>query len=148
MKIEVMPSGYGPDKYEFDGDIVTIHRNGEKEDFDLSELEKDDRFDGVDPDTLNLSGSRIIRNAHRDEDGELHVIICQPVIGSKMPRHKAIWMGSDDEFDSRDYDPDQCYVVPSGVSNLTEGEDYELVWMEGLAKDERGWTIRPVKEGK
>ncbi|MEX0662117.1 MAG: hypothetical protein WEA58_03980 [Balneolaceae bacterium] len=86
-----------------------------------------------------------IVNAFRDESNELHVTLKQSIIASKIKGRPAHWREGD-WIDSGDYDSSKCYVNPTGVSDLTEGEDYEIVWAPGIAKNEEGWTIRKIED--
>lgn len=143
MKLQFRGTDKAPDHYTFDGDVTTAYANGEAEDFDLSPLEYGDEFQGVEPELLSLSGTDIVRHAERDADGELWVTLCQRTIASQYPGRQALWSGRDAPWiDAADYDPNTCYVLPTGVSDLVEGEDYEIVWAEGRAPGEAGWTIR------
>lgn len=114
MKIKFIPTGNSPDYYNFSGEEIMAYKDDEQESFDLSDLEKGDKFEGVGKQTenedgeinrepvLDMPGSQVIRDAHRDSDGELHITLCQAV----GPGH---W-GESEEFDSNDYDPDTIYV--------------------------------------
>lgn len=102
MKLVFISTNNSPDYYTFDGDAITAHYKGDSEAFDLSELETGGRFDGVEPDKLSLRHRQIIRDAHRDDDGELHVTLCQAV----GPGH---W-GRSEEIDVSKYDPDAIHV--------------------------------------
>lgn len=132
MKIQFKATGSAP-KYTIKNETI----NG----IELSELEHGDKFIGNDE--TKEAG---IRYAYRDEDGTLHVTLKQSVIASQLKGRKAHWREGN-EIDVTDYDPNKCYVVPTGVSDLTEGKDYEIVWAKGLGKGEEGWTIREVSNG-
>ena len=103
MKITVLATGNAPTHYSFSGDTITAHYDGLAEDFDLSVIQSDNKFTGVSVDSLNLRDSQIIRDAYRDESGELHAIICQQV-GSGH------WEAGP-EIDAADYQPDGINVV-------------------------------------
>lgn len=103
MKIKVLPTGDSPEYYNFNGEVVTAYKDGLSEEFDLSLIQVGDKFEGVEPDTLELSGSQILRNVYRDENGELHADICQKV----GPGHWEAGL----EYDSADYVPDIVNVV-------------------------------------
>lgn len=77
MKIIFDNFNPAPDYYSFDGDKITVHYQGQQETLDLTELHHGDRFEGVEPDVIELDGGRIITAAHRDEQGELHVRLVQ-----------------------------------------------------------------------
>ena len=103
MKITVLATGNAPTHYSFNGDVITAYYNGIAEDFDLSVIQPDNKFTGLNVDSLNRRASQIIRGAYRDESGELHVIICQQV-GSGH------WEAGP-EIDAADYQPDGINVV-------------------------------------
>lgn len=105
MKLKFKATGNAPTHYSVQGDIITAHHSEQSEDFDLSGLEAGDKFEGVEPDTLDLPGNQIIRDAYRDESGELHVTLCQQV----GPGH---WSESD-WIDTADYDPDSVQAIYS-----------------------------------
>jgi len=102
MKITVMPTGTPVTHYAFSGETITAFCAGEQEDFDLSSLVASAEFQSVVVDTLDTPPSQIIREAYRDDAGELHVTICQSV----GPGH---WEASD-VLDSASYNPDIVYV--------------------------------------
>ena len=102
MKITVIPTGTPVTHYAFSGETITAFCKGEQEDFDLSSLVASAEFQSISVDTLDTSPSQIIREAYRDDAGELHVTLCQGV-GSGH------WEASD-EIDSESYNPDTAYV--------------------------------------
>ncbi len=108
MKLTMKSTGNSPEYYEFSGDTVTAHLDGQSESFDLSGLGSADQFQGVEPETLTLSPAHIIRDAYRDDSGELHVTLCQAV-------GPGDW-GESQEFDSSDYAPDAIQVPFLGES--------------------------------
>lgn len=101
-------TGNAPEHYSFNGETVTAHRGDVSESFDLSSIETGDEFQGVSADTLDLSPAHIIRDAYRDESGELRVTLCQAV----GPGH---W-GESAEMDASEYDPDAIHVEFKGIS--------------------------------
>jgi len=102
MKITVIPTATPVTHYAFSGETITAFCKGKQEDFDLSSLGASAEFQSVVVDTLDTSPSQIIRAAHRDESGELHVTLCQGV-GSGH------WIESE-VLDSFEYDPYAVYV--------------------------------------
>jgi hypothetical protein len=102
MKITVIPTATAVTHYAFSGETITAFCKGEQEDFDLSSLVAGAEFQSVSADTLDAHPSQIIREAYRDEAGELHVTLCQGV----GPGH---WESSD-VLDSASYKPDTVYV--------------------------------------
>lgn len=103
MKIKVLPTGDAPEYYTFNGEVVTAHKDGLSEDFDLSVIQTGDQFTGIEADTLNLNGSHILRNVYRDQLGELHISICQKVGAGH-------WEAKD-EFDVNQYEPSNINVI-------------------------------------
>ena len=131
MKIKFKATSNAPE-YEIQGETI----NG----FDLSPLEHGGEFIGNEQ--TKEAG---IRDAYRDEQGELHVTLKQSVIASQYPERRADWRGGDTEIDAEDYEQGKCYVTPTGVSDLEEGKDYEIVWAEGRGKNEEGFTISKLE---
>ena len=132
MKVRFIAGGIGPRFYSIDGETINS--------IDLSPLEHGGQFLGNDE--TEAAG---IREAYRDENGTLHVTLKQGVIASKLPGYKAHWRGTGEEIDTSEYDPSKCYVVPTGVADLTEGEDYVIAWGTDVAGDD-GWTIKKVEK--
>ena len=131
MKIKFKATSNAPE-YDIQGETI----NG----FDLSPLENGGVFMGNEQ-TKDAG----IRDAHRDEQGELHVTLKQSVIASQYPERSAHWRGGEAEIDAEDYEQIKCYVTPTGVSDLEEGIDYEIVWAVGRGKNEEGFTIRKLE---
>ena len=132
MKLKFKATNNAPE-YDIQGETI----NG----FDLSPLEHGGEFMGNEQ--TKETG---IRDAYRDEQGELHVTLKQSVIASQYPERSAHWRGGDTEIDGSDYEQGKCYVKPTGVDDLEEGKDYEIVWAEGRGKNEEGFTIRKIEE--
>lgn len=103
MKIKFIPTGNAPDYFTFYGDIVTAHHNGVSEDFNFVGFEPTDSFTGLRVDSLDIPWRQIIREASRDESGELHVTLCQ--------RTGAGHWAEGPEIDSDDYSPENINVV-------------------------------------
>lgn len=103
MKITVLPTGNAPDYYSFRGETVTAYKDGQSESFDLSALSAQDKFTGIEVETLDLNGQHIMRNVYRDEFGELHLQVCQKV----GPGH---WEESS-EIDISEYSKNKVHVV-------------------------------------
>lgn len=129
MKVKFMAKARAPDVYELDGETI----NG----IDLSVIEHGGQFLGNDE--TQSSG---IRDAWRDEHGVLHVVLCQRVIASQHPEGPAHWRESQ-WIDAESYDPEECYVVPTGLQHLARGVDYFVAWGKGIAPGEQGWTVLP-----
>lgn len=102
MKAIFLATGDSPDYYEFDeaNEIITAHKDGASEAFDLSTLQEGDEFEGLVVDTLDLNGTHIIRDAER-VNGELHLTLCQFTSNN--------WEESD-EIDVSNYDQTELYV--------------------------------------
>ena len=132
MKIKFKATSTAPE-YDIQGETI----NG----FDLSPLEYGGKFIGNEQ--TREAG---IRNAYRDEQGDLHVTLKQSVIASQYPERCAHWRGGDTKIDAEDYEQGKCYVTPTGVDDLKEGTDYKIVWAEGRRKNEEGFTIRKIEE--
>lgn len=140
MKLLFIPTGNAPSHYSFDGDVVTAHHDGQTESFDLSALTASDQFQGVELDTLTgPAPSQVIRDAYRDEAGELHVTLCQQVVAGQYPGMRADWR-TGNEIDASQYDPNVCYCVPTGMVGVT---DYRVAQGTDVAGT-TGWTV--VKE--
>ena len=135
MKLTFKAGQIAPDAYEIDGEII----NG----FDLSPLDYDGVFLG-DESTRALG----IRQAWRDAEGELHVILTQRVIASRIPGLPTHWRGDTAEIDAASYDPQVCYVVPTGLLGLIEGVDYQITWAEGIMIGEAGFTCDRLEVGQ
>lgn len=106
MKIQFKSTVQSPSRYSFDGETITAHQGDKSESFDLSAIQTGDKFHGVSVDTLDLSPAHIIRDVYRDDQGELHVTLCQAV----GPGH---W-GESAEMDASEYDPDAIHVEFKG----------------------------------
>ena len=103
MKIKFLATGQSPDFYEFDGDKITARSGDSFEEFDLSSIEHGGKFEGVEVDTLPLAATQIIRDAFRDEHGELHVTLTEK---SPMRGH---WRESE-WLDVEDYHPMNSHI--------------------------------------
>lgn len=119
MKLKLLATGDGPDHYSSNGEIITAHRNGQSESFDLSQLNTGDLFQGITVDTLTLNPNHIIRDAWRDSNNELHVKLCQPVGHGDWS--ESYWI------DVENYDANKAYVVLTNA-RLDPNKTYEPVW--------------------
>lgn len=126
MKIKFLATNNSPD-YTITGETI----NG----LDLSVFEHGDQF--IRNETTDEAG---IRNAYRDEQGILHVTLMQTVIASQLAGFKAHWREGP-YIDSEEYDPNTCYVVPTGVANLVEDSDY-IITLASDVTGKTGWTIK------
>ena len=131
MKIKFKATSNAPE-YDIQGETI----NG----LDLSPLEHGGEFVGNEQ--TKEAG---IRDAYIDEQGEIHVTLEQSVIASQYPNRRSDWRGLGIEIDAEDFEQGKCYVTPTGVSDLEEGKDYEIVWAEGRGKNEEGFTISKLE---
>jgi len=131
MKLKFKATSTAPE-YVIQGETIN--------EFDLSAIERGGEFIGNEQ--TKEAG---IRDAYRDEQGELHVTLKQSVIASQYRNRRADWRGGD-EINASDYEQGKCYVIPTGVDDLEEDKDYEIVWAEGRGKNEEGFTIRKIEE--
>ena len=131
MKIQFKATLTAPE-YDIQGETI----NG----LDLSPIEHGDVFMGNEQ--IKEAG---VRDVYRDDQGQLHVTLKQSVIASQYPERRADWRGLGIEIDAEDYEQGKCYVTPTGVSDLEEGKDYEIVWAKGRGKNEEGFTIRKLE---
>ncbi|WP_348814353.1 hypothetical protein NFG57_11360 [Halomonas sp. H10-59] len=132
MRLSFKAVSAAPDYYEISGDTVTAYIDDQAEQYDLSPLPEGARLTGVSP----VGGATPISTATRI-DGELHVTLLQRVIAGQYPGRKARWRGQA-TIDARDYSPDTCYVVPTGMAGV---DDYEIVRGVDVAGN-TGWTVR------
>ena len=125
MKLKFLATGQAPSVYSIQGEVITV---GE-ESFDLSVLEHGDKFEGVEPETLDLPGSQVIRDAHRDDQGELHVTLCQqsPTMGH--------WRESE-VMEAEDYVPGRVYIRQLVNGVLKAAPNYEEVDLEYQDQEE------------
>ena len=130
MKLKFLAYGQNKD-YEINGDTI----NG----IDLSEFPVDGVFTGNE----QTEEAGII-NVERDSEG-LKVTLYQGTIAGQYPNRKAHWREGS-WIDASGYDPETCYVNPTGMQGLEEGVDYEIVKGVDVAGEE-GWTVRKL-EGK
>lgn len=128
MKLLFKAVQRGPLSHKIDGENI----NG----INLSPLGHGDKFIGG-----AFTAEAGIEAAHRDEAGELHVVLTERVIASQLPARPAHWRGGSEEIDAEDYSKDVCHVVPTGVSHLVHGVDYRIAWGNSLADGAEGWTI-------
>lgn len=121
MKLKFLATCQAPDYYSFNGSEVTAHFEEEQITYDLS---KDTAFE-----------SRCIRGFY-EKDGEKCLVLCQKVIAGQYPYKMAHWRESDWLEDS-EYDSGKCYVIPSGMKDVT---DYLVTKGIDVAGTE-GWTV-------
>ena len=103
MKLKFLATGQSPDYYEFDGEKITARSGDSFEEFDLSVIEHGGKFEVVEVDTLPLPATQIIRDAFRDEHGEIHVTLTE-----KSPM-RGNWRESD-WLDVEDYHPMNSHI--------------------------------------
>lgn len=122
MKLKFLATGQAPDFYEFSGETITAHHGGVSESVDFSQLEHGDIFEGIEPESLTLPASQIIRAAHRDEDGILHVTLCQKVGAGDWT--ESIWIDVSEFVQGRQYVRRVLNGEP--VENVYPAEEEEL----------------------
>lgn len=127
MKLKFLAVDRVPE-YEISGESI----NG----VDLSPLGSKDLFVGN-----KEVYEKGIFDAHRDSTGELYVTLGQSCIGSQYPGLNAHWREGG-YIDAADYDPSTPYITLIRTNGIT---DYEIVWGQGIAAGEEGWTV--VKSG-
>ncbi|KJZ07173.1 hypothetical protein TW86_18120 [Halomonas sp. S2151] len=133
MKIKVLATSQGADYYVFSGETVVAYEDDHEEVYDLSLVTEGGVFMGADK---LPSGAQAIRDIER-VNGELYVTLAQKVIAGQYPGRKAHWRESP-IIDAADYDPNTCYVVPTGMQGV---DDYEIVQGVDVAGN-TGWTVR------
>lgn len=133
MKIKLLAVAQGSDYYHFSGDTVISYKGSHEEVYDLSLFPESGVFKGAD---ALPSGAPAIRGVER-VDGELYVTLTQKVIAGQYPGRKAHWRESP-FIVAEDYDPNTCYVVPTGMAGV---DDYEIVQGVDVAGN-TGWTVR------
>lgn len=120
MRIKFLTTGDSPDYYTFQNEKVIAYKDGKQEEFDLSDLEQGDEFQGLEVEKLNIGHTQIIRKVKRNEYGELELTLCQ-----KSP--KGDWRGKEEWIDSEEYNKDKLYIEnitpEEEVIEDVEGED-------------------------
>ncbi|MGQ7248293.1 hypothetical protein ACUN9Y_13280 [Halomonas sp. V046] len=133
MKIKIRAVGQAPSHYSFSGEKVIAYEDRYEEAYELSSFPEGGTFEGADS---LPSGIRAIGWVERT-NGELYVTLVQKVIAGQYPGRKAHWRESP-FIDAADYDPDTCYVIPTGMAGV---DDYEIVQGVDVAGS-TGWTVR------
>lgn len=131
MKLQFRATGTGPTSHSISGETI----NG----LDLSPLQHGDRFTGSE--ATQAAG---IKDAYRDESGELYVTLKKCTISSKIPGMPAHWRAKDEWIDSSEYDPEVCYVEPTGVTKLENPPIYTIEIGVDCAGQE-GWTVKRLE---
>lgn len=134
MKVKFLAYAECPDRYMIDSESIIAHIGDTTETYDLSPMPEGAELTEAAP----INGVPAIIAATRI-DGELHVTLCQRAIAGHYPNRKAHWRDGP-VIDAADYDPDVCYVTPTGMAGV---EDYEIVRGVDVAGVE-GWTVRQV----
>ncbi|MBY6208770.1 MULTISPECIES: hypothetical protein [Halomonas] len=133
MKLMFKAEGHAPDYYVINDNVIVACKNDICTPFDLSDFPIAGLFQGSD----NVSGAPAFGNIERHDNGELVVTLIQQVIASQYPEHKAHWRGLV-TIEAADYDPNTCYVTPTGMAGI---DDYEIVQGVDVAGN-TGWTVR------
>lgn len=102
MRIKFLATGDSPDFYEFSNELLTIHKDGVRESVDFSQLDTEDKYEGIEFDYIPLPYSQVVREAFRDGKGILHLTLCQR-------DGDGVWRESD-WMDSKDYIKGNIYV--------------------------------------
>jgi hypothetical protein len=131
MKLKFKAIGGAPHPHVIEGETV----NG----IDLTALE----YGGAFVPTEQTTAAGILA-AYRDAQDVLHVTLAERCTASRVPETPAHWRGSETEIDADAYDPEVCHLMPTGLTGLVEGVDYEIVWCAGWLGEE-GWTVEPVR---
>lgn len=133
MKINFLAVSEAPSHYSFSGEVVQAHYERGVVEYDLASFPEKGVFKGA---GLLPSGAQAVRGIER-VNGELYVTLAQKVIAGQYPGRKAHWRESP-TIDAADYDPNTCYVVPTGMQGV---DDYEIVQGVDVAGN-TGWTVR------
>ncbi|MBY5941121.1 hypothetical protein KUW00_09480 [Halomonas sp. DP5N14-9] len=133
MKIKLLATAQAPDRYSFSQEIVVANEAGHEKAYDLSSFPEGGGFKEAEK---LPSGAQAIRCIER-VNGELYVTLVQKVIAGQYPGRKAHWRESP-IIDADDYDPNTCYVIPTGMAGV---DDYEIVQGVDVAGN-TGWTVR------
>jgi len=111
MKIKLAATGQGPARYEIVGETIIAFETGDGnseisvfDSFDLSGIENGDDFLGIESESISISSQQIIRSAFRDDQGELHVELCQA-----CPPGGGNWEESD-WLDASEYEANTYYI--------------------------------------
>lgn len=136
MKIKFAAIAKSADYYTFNGEAITAHYGDTEETYDLSPFPEGGIFTGADQVAPGVTAIRGVQRVN----GELQVVLAQQVIAGQYPDEKAHWRDSP-VMDAADYDPDTCYVVPTGMAGV---EDYEIVKGVDVA-GVTGWTVRKIE---
>lgn len=97
------------------------------------------------PELLTDAG---IRAVERDETGELFVTLQQACLSYEYPVTSHDWKESP-WINGNDFDPNECYIIPSSVEAKT---DYEMVFRDtvetlpsGFEVPRKGWTAKQIE---
>tara|TARA_Y100001938_G_scaffold97002_1_gene132670 strand:- start:334 stop:759 length:426 start_codon:yes stop_codon:yes gene_type:complete len=121
-----------PDSFEISGEVVTAVVDGEQFVYDLTGFPEGGRLQSAD----RAGGKKVLWGVDRTSEALL-VTLGQTVIAGKYPNRKAHWRESP-IIDATDYDPNTCYVIPTGMAGV---DDYEVVQGVDVAGN-TGWTVR------
>lgn len=131
-QLKFLAFGCAPDFYTIDGEVVTAHHGEVTKSYDLSDFPENGAFQSAEP----IIDVPAVLNVERI-DGELHVTLLQQVIAGQYPGMSANWRGQR-VISASEYDPDKCYVTPTGMVGV---EDYEILRSVDVAGFD-GWTVR------
>jgi hypothetical protein len=142
MKLKFRACYGSPDRYEFDGETIKAFSGEAFEEIDLSDFLVGEKFEGIEPEVLDLVPQRILYSVERDEQGELHLVISQsPAI---LGGH---WKESD-WIDASDYDPEVSYI-----QHFYEGEwqvipNIKQIYEERAAKEAADRAAREAADAQ
>lgn len=105
---------------------------------DLSEIPADTKIQPL-PESLKNAG---IRAVETDSNGELWVTLQQAALPYQVPTNSHDWTESE-WIDSADFDPAQCYIVPTNApaNTVTEYVEYTETLPNGNTVERKGWTV-------
>ncbi|MBY5984468.1 hypothetical protein KUW18_10235 [Halomonas sp. DP5Y7-2] len=133
MKLIFKAVSDAPTRYSISGEILRAFKGDMCEEFDLTNFPVEGIFTTAD----TVDQTETVRDVTRDPSGRLVVTLLQAVIASQYPDKKAHWRESP-TIDAEDYDPEICYVIPTGMAGV---DDYEIVQGVDVAGN-TGWTVR------
>ena len=136
MKIKFKASNNAPDFYVIEENTITAHVGDKALSYDFADFPGSGIFRGA----REVNGISPIRGVDRTESGELVISLVQRVIAGQYTgaTWDVAWRGPETIIDAADYDPNTCYVVPTGMAGV---DDYEIVQGVDVAGN-TGWTVR------
>ena len=82
-----------------------------------------------------------------DVQGEIWVTLQQSALPYQVPTNSHDWKESD-WIDAADYDPNQCYIVPTNApdNTVTQYVEYTETLPNGATQKRKGWTVKEAKQ--